>query len=356
MSETNPQPYWAAPAVPSAPQGWTPPPKPGLIPLRPLSFGAIFGAPYQMLRRNPKATFGSALIIQGVVAIATVATMVPLFYWLFSRINGATQDTVDEILAGSVGISILLGLALLVVSVLAAALLQGVIVLEAARQTLGEKLSLGALWRLAGSRLLPLCGWLVLLSVAGGAGMGVVIFGTIGIVAIGGAFIGIGIAFAVLGAIGLAVLWVWLSTQTIFTPCAIVLERRGVFASIGRSWRLVRGSFWKTFGITALVAVVVGVASQVIATPIVLLLGLATAVLAPNGGLDPVMVAVVTNVVSLVVSLIVGSVGAVIQSGTLAMLYIDRRMRTEALDLDLQRAVEEREAGRQYSDPYLRAA
>ena len=104
------------------------------------------------------------------------------------------------------------------------------------------------------------------------------------------------------------------------------------------------------------VAVVVGVASQVIATPIVLLLGLATAVLAPNGGLDPVMVAVLTNVVSLVVSLIVGSVGAVIQSGTLAMLYIDRRMRTEALDLDLQRAVEEREAGRQYTDPYLRAA
>ena len=48
---------------PPAPTGWTPPPKPGLIPLRPLSLGDILGGAFQVLRRNPKPTFGFALVM-----------------------------------------------------------------------------------------------------------------------------------------------------------------------------------------------------------------------------------------------------------------------------------------------------
>ena len=65
---------WAAPTspAPAAQQvpawqqqqhtpGWTPPPKPGLIPLHPLSFGTIIGSSFRVMRRNPGPTFGMAV-------------------------------------------------------------------------------------------------------------------------------------------------------------------------------------------------------------------------------------------------------------------------------------------------------
>ena len=59
------------------PAAWTPPPKPGLLPLRPLGFGTLLWAPFRTLRRNPAATFGSGLVVQLVSAIATAAVVVP---------------------------------------------------------------------------------------------------------------------------------------------------------------------------------------------------------------------------------------------------------------------------------------
>jgi hypothetical protein len=56
------QPGWAPPGPPA---GWTPPPKPGLIPLRPLTFGTLLGASFQVLRRNPRPTFGFSLLVTG---------------------------------------------------------------------------------------------------------------------------------------------------------------------------------------------------------------------------------------------------------------------------------------------------
>src|SRR5690606_17141166 len=38
-------------------QGWTPPVKPGLIPLHPLTVGNILGGTFSVMRRNPRATF-----------------------------------------------------------------------------------------------------------------------------------------------------------------------------------------------------------------------------------------------------------------------------------------------------------
>ncbi|MDQ1530498.1 MAG: hypothetical protein QOE37_603, partial [Microbacteriaceae bacterium] len=43
-----------APGLLPAPQGYTPPPKPGLIPLHPLSFGQLLGAAFGVLRWNPR--------------------------------------------------------------------------------------------------------------------------------------------------------------------------------------------------------------------------------------------------------------------------------------------------------------
>ena len=55
--------------------GWTPPPKPGLLPLRPMGFGTLLWAPFRTLRRNPAATFGSGGGITSPVGAVPAASL-----------------------------------------------------------------------------------------------------------------------------------------------------------------------------------------------------------------------------------------------------------------------------------------
>ena len=343
---------WNA-GYPGQPPVWTPPPKPGLIPLRPLSFGTILGAPYQLLRRNPKATFGSGLLIQAVVAIASAAIIVPLLFILFTRLQHAARADQETILAGAVGWSIVAGVVILAVSVFASALLQGVIVLEVARATLGEKLSLGALWKQVLRRLLPLAAWLVMFGGAFTIVIGILVAIAIPIFAQGGFAIAIGVLYSILALLGLLVLWAWLATKTLFVPCAIVLEKLGIRASVARSWTLTRGAFWRTFGTYALVVVILYFASQVVTAPVGIIGQFAIGSFDPNHAANTFIGLAIVQGISLFLSIILGAITAVVQSATVALLYIDLRMRREGLDLELLRFVEAREAGYEVIDPYL---
>lgn len=338
---------------PGQPPAWTPPPKPGLVPLRPLSFGTLLGAPYQLLRRNPKATFGSGLIIQAIVAVASAAVITPLALVLFSRIQNATTADQSTIIAGAVGWGIVAALVVLVVSVFASALLQGVIVLEAARATVGEKLSLGTLWKRVLRRLLPLAAWLVMFGGAFTIVLVILVAIAIPIFAQGGFLIAIGVLYSVFAALGLAVLWFWLGTKTLFVPCAIVLENLGIRASVARSWTLTRGAFWKTLGINLLVSVIVNTAANIITAPVAIIGQFATGALDPNGSTNPLVGLLIVQGISIFLTVILGAITSVVQAATIALLYIDLRMRREGLDLDLLRFVEGREAGYPMTDPYL---
>jgi hypothetical protein len=115
-----------------------------------------------------------------------------------------------------------------------------------------------------------------------------------------------------------------------FTPAIIVLERMPVFAAITRSFALIRRSFWRVFGITALATLVAQVLAFALAWPFRV------------GG----------EVLQLVVDSRLGKLGAVALSsvglsigdvivlpflaGVIVLLYTDRRMRGEAFDLVLQ--------------------
>ena len=106
---------WTAPqsAPPSAPplyaqpgggqQGWTPPPKPGLIPLHPLSFGTILGSSFRVMRRNPAPTFGLSVLLYGIVTILYIGVLAGVIAYSFGRISAAAFDDQDAILAGSFG-------------------------------------------------------------------------------------------------------------------------------------------------------------------------------------------------------------------------------------------------------------
>ena len=111
-----------------------------------MGFGTLLWAPFRTLRRNPAATFGSGLVVQLVSAVATAAVLVPFLAMTFARLDGATTADTDAILAGTIGGFLLLMLVPIALSVVAGAFLQGVMVVDVATGTVGDRLGFGALW------------------------------------------------------------------------------------------------------------------------------------------------------------------------------------------------------------------
>jgi hypothetical protein len=127
--------------------------------------------------------------------------------------------------------------------------------------------------------------------------------------------------------LGLAalVLTIWLSTMLSLVTPVVVLEDERPVRALARSWRLVRGSFWRVFGITLLAGIIVAVAGGILQLPFTLF----GAVLGSGTG----------GIVILVVGAIAaGTVTRPITAGVTVLLYVDMRMRKEGLDLALRTA------------------
>lgn len=146
--------------------GWTPPPKPGLLPLRPMGLGAILAGSFQTLRRNPGATVGSALLIQGLVSVVTLVIVGGVTAFVVTRVLSAREADQGPLIAGGVAAVAIAAIVTIVLSIVASAFLQGVVASEVARGTLGERLRMRALWRLARPRIVPLVLWSLSLTAA----------------------------------------------------------------------------------------------------------------------------------------------------------------------------------------------
>lgn len=345
--------------------GWTPPPRAGLIPLRPLDVGTIVGAPFTMLRRNPRPTFGASLLVQLIVQILTAAVVTGVAAIAFSRVTfdinspdslGSTENS--QLFAGAVAVTALSAVIPALLGVLATGVMQGLLVLEVSRETLGEKLSFRQLWARGRGRLLAVAGYQLLVS-AGTIGVVGVFAGIVALIIVAGnasaAAIVIGVLVGLVGGLGIAVLFVWIGTKIAFVPSIMMLERLTMGAALRRSWRLTRGAFWKVFGVTLLVAVVLNFASSIASAPLQFLSPIATSIFSPTGDdTGAIVVLVVGGIITVALTLSVGAIVLVAQSSTAALLYLDQRMRKEGLDLELSRYVEGRQTGADLADPYLR--
>lgn len=349
-------------APPAAPPGWTPPPKPGLIPLRPMTLGTILGAAFQTLRRNPSATLAPALILT--VAVAVIQTLASVGF--LSTYFGAVTDlsttgsapsstAINDLSSGFIGIaltSLLTGLLTLVVT----AIVEAIVTVQVGSSALGARLRLGGLWRRLRGRRGAVIGWAGLNAAAGLLSVGAVIIALVGIGLTGPAGAGVAVLLGFLLGAGLLVVFIWLWVKLGFVPAAIVLERTSILASMRRSWWLTGGAFWRTFGIRLLVVAMILVATSIITTPISLVISLFGTVLQPNGSPQSALTGslLVSTIATQAVTAVISAVGLVINTATTALLYLDQRMRTEGLDLDLARFVERRTAGEQgLADPYL---
>jgi len=358
---------WQPPQYGAAP-GWTPPPKPGLIPLRPLTFGQLLGTPFQVLRRNPGALFGGAVLVQVIVLLGSLVIVGAATGLFLYRAAHATDANRDAIQAGGIASVILAALVAVALSVIGSGVLQGIVVIDVANGTLGHRPRAAQLWHATRGRRWALVGFVavlgggivVALAVLAGLVAALVIPGAAASGGNGTVLIVIGVAVGVLSGIGFVVLGAWVWTKTSLAASAIMLERLGVRAGIARSWVLVRGGFWRVFGAQILVIMICSVATQIISTPVSLIFQFAFQAAFPTGtpssltGVDggSLAIAAVSYGVLMVLSLIIGSVTSVIQAATGTVVYVDQRMRREGLDLVLTRYVEDRQAGRPLGDPF----
>ncbi len=339
------QPY--GPPSYGPPGGWAPPPRPGLIPLRPLTLGTILGAPFQVLRRNPGSTFGVAIILFAITAIAQVL--------LVGLVTGQALDGLASANEGAEADSAALGAVLgsmagsfvpAILASIAQSILSGILAVEVARQTLNERLTMRGLWTAVRGRLGVLVGW-ALLAVAATIVYIALAVGVVALVALaGGAAIALAIVAGVLLVFGGIALYLWLDTTLAFVSPALTVERLPFGAALRRSWRLVRRSFWRILGIRLLVSVALGLAGAIILAPVSLFTTIAVALADPNGQQSGSAVTLLlVTLIPAIAAIPIHAITGVLESATTALLYLDRRMRTEGLDADLARFVEARAAG-----------
>ena len=328
--------------------GWTPPPKPGLIPLRPLDLGTILGASFRVLRRNPKPTFGAALLIQGSVYLLLILAVAGVSFTAVSRVNSSTSQNTDQITAGATGLIVVASIIPALLAVIASAVLQGIIVLEVSSGTVGEKLTLRALLTKARGRIGALIGWAALVVLALTVVLGViVVIIVLLVVSLGTGGIIAAVLIGFLASIGLAVVYVWLSTKLALVSSVLMIERLSIREAVARSWSLTEGYFWRTFGITLLVAVIIGFVSQVASIPLSIVTQFATVLFDPQGqkGSGVTVLLVVVGLLAVVIAVVIRSITSVVQSATTGLIYLDLRMRKEGLDLELVRYVEAKQSG-----------
>ncbi|TAP45582.1 hypothetical protein [Arthrobacter sp. S39] len=338
------QPQWGQP--PYNPYGGPPPyrqpqyvapPKPGIIPLRPLMFGEIIDGSFQTIRRNARAMLGAALLAQSLAVVLTavltagsVASAASLETWIKSLNE---QDMV------SMGFTVLAAVLLVaVLTVFLAAVLQGAMVVPVARSVLNRTTGFRQMWALARSRAgalirlacLMVLGWLV--GAALFVGLMVLVIAALGGV---GALILIPLGF---GGIALSV---WIYIKILVAPAAVVIEELGAVDGLRRSWQLTRGNWWRILGITLVVSIMVAFIAQVVTIPVSLLPAYYTSVVSPHGGPDEAIAAgVAIALATAVISALVGAVGYAFQTAVMALLYLDLRMRKDGLDIALLRLME----------------
>jgi hypothetical protein len=327
-------------AVPQAP-------KPGVIPLRPLGIGEILDGAISYVRRDPKTVLGISALVAAASALlqlvlygALSRAFTPLLN-LSTAPSGGTSAEFDAAmrdltggLAGLAAALVAVGLVTYILNVLAT----GLLTTAMGRAVLGKPVSTSDVWRRAAGRFWPLLGVTLLvsliLSVSLVVGLAVAVL--LGVL-IGQASSGLGALVGVLLGLGVGVGFVWLYVKLLLSPVALVLEGVGPVTAIKRSYALVGGAWWRTFGIHLLAVIIAAVVSQVITVPFGLIGGVISASTAgSSGALDPF--SFTQSLVTALSTLVSSTIVIPFSAGVISLLYIDRRIRREALDIELARA------------------
>lgn len=366
----QPYPPQQQPYPPPYQPGWAPgypviaaPPKPGSMPIGPNDLGATFGSTFGTLR----ALWKQLLVAVAPAVVATallVATLGTVIAGLAPSIEDRVEDvdSVSEFLDAVpqvVTLTIVGSLGYLLIAVYALAIVAGT-ARAAGGAIAGDRLAPTAIVRSAGHALPRVLTWMVIVAVfvIAVSGLGVLAFLASSETSQRVAYIGTVVVVAAV--VGFAAQVVF-SLKLILLVPAMMLEPRSADPSTGavsagpartlgllqaarRSWKLTTGRVWRTFGITLLIGLAVGVAPAVLSQILNLGSSFSTGVV---GG-RAVYVIAYTVYFSAVVGL--NLVAAMAQTIGQTVLYTDARIRDEGVS----QAILDHAATGSPADPWVR--
>lgn len=309
--------------------------KPGIVPLRPLQFGDILDGAVKAVRFNPKSMVGMSVLVLAVFLVPSAALGI-----------GATRLTARVVNRYGPEAEAFLGIPSTLIqsmwTTLATALLSGLLIFVVGQAVLGRKPDLGQTWRSTRGRLLSLLALLILSGLFSLVST-VVLIGP-GVLLLVNDTTGAGTALLLLGVLCTVVVAVYVSTKISLAAPAIVLEGHGVFAGLRRSFALTKGAaaFWRILGITLAAGVLAAMVGAMLGMPFSIV-GVAIATMA---GQDTESSQMVATFVSHLSALLSGAITTPFVAAVTGLLYIDRRMRLEALDVVLIREAQSNPASR----------
>jgi hypothetical protein len=284
-------------------------PKPGCIPLRPLTVSEILGGAIEAIRRNARTVLGLSAVA------ATLQALIALMVQRYVATQGARaidQSNPRDVVVHSAQLGKLLrttfGLSLL--GSIFAAVLTGMIVVVVTEDVVGRAADLTLVWSKVRSRI-----WrLILLSLLVG----------------------------LLAALGLLLclapgIWLW-GIWAVAVP-ALIIENHGIGAALRRSQNLVRGMFWRVWGIRALGYSITLVLGGIVSAVVAIIAAAATGD-QPAGftGTSGGSLSWAYLAISAVGTALTVTFTAPFQASLDSLLYVDLRMRKEGLAVDLQQA------------------
>lgn len=261
--------------------------------LRPLSIGEVLDGAFTIYRRQFSSLFLTALLPQ-IPAIVLVA----LFYGFMTTFAGGAAAAGSDL---STSTAVGMGLGAVVyfpLWLMGWGTAMGAVTFQTARAYTGAPVTTRDALRRGLSRSIPLVAAYVLLfflSMLGAC-----------------AFI-----------VGMFVVWI----AAFAVAPAVVLERHGPIDAIGRSWQLVKGAWGEVF-------LVMFIATLIALLPAWGVKVMAMGVGALVSGGDASLIMVVQGVAQ-VLAQIAGTLTIPFSVGATVLLYYDRRVRTEALDVQM---------------------
>ena len=303
--------------------------KPGAMPLRPLGLSDMYDAAFRIIRFNPKATVGSAVLVAAVAMLIPVLVTAALTWTVDLSIDQSGGDVSGSDLAGMIGSLGSLGLGSVLQSI-GLVLVTGMIAHVTAAAAIGRRLTLGEAWRATHGKRWRLIGMTLLL--------GLLVTAIVGVYALTWVPVAMlttqtwqAVVYGLISVpLFLAFLcWFWIRVYYLPVP-ALMLEDVGVLGALGRGFRLTRRQFWRTFGIALLTLLIAQIAGSMLAMPFSLL---GQGIMMGAGSVRFAMLGLVlTNALTSVIS---AAFVAPFTTAVASLQYLDQRMRKEAYDVEL---------------------
>ncbi len=295
--------------------------KPGALPLRPLQLGDIYDAAFKIIRYNPGATVGSAVLVTAVamaIPILVTGLLATVLDLSLSLVESDSSGASDITMVVS---SLLQGIGLIFVT--------GMIAHVAAAAAVGRRLSLGGAWAATTGKRWKLVGLTMFLFMVVLAYLAVLV-AIIVVLAMTLPQLTAILLSVLVGLVGLVVLaFFWTRVYYLAVP-PLMLEDVGVFGALRRSWVLTTGQFWRIFGIAVLTILITQIVGSILAIPFAIA-GVVTLLGAGEGEVG-LLIFLVTQAVAAVVS---SAFVAPFTASVTAVQYLDQRIRKEGYDVEL---------------------